>query len=79
MFSTDNFDFSDNEDRRSMYESSEIPPENPEFVLINGLVPFSTYSIQVNASNTAGYLVSHVEGVDTLQGGRHAIRYLQND
>ncbi|ELU01149.1 hypothetical protein CAPTEDRAFT_219707 [Capitella teleta] len=70
----DNFDFSDNEDRRSMYESSEIPPENPEFVLINGLVPFSTYSIQVNASNTAGYLVSHIEGVDTLQGEPDGVR-----
>ena len=71
---TDNFDFSPVNDRRSLYESNAIPPTNPDYVTIDDLVPFSEYSIQVNASNTAGYIVSHVEDVVTLPGEPDGVR-----
>lgn len=51
-----NWDFSVVHDRRSLYQSRS----HSEWVTITPLIPMSTYTIQVNASNTVGFILSNV-------------------
>ena len=54
------------ESRRSLYESFVSPSV---WVNIEGLVPYSEYTVQVNASNTRGYVLSNVETLSTPPDG----------
>ena len=39
----------------------------------NGLLPYSSYQIQVNASNRAGYIISNSVGLSTLPDGKFTL------
>ena len=53
-------------ERRSLYQTTDVPTVPPEWVTVDGLLPYSAYTVQVNASNAAGYILSHVEDVQML-------------
>ena len=55
LFFSENNDFSTLTDQRSLYRG-EI---TDRWVAIEDLVPWTTYFVQVNASNTAGYVLSN--------------------
>jgi len=54
--------------RRSLYQSHASPASN-DWVNVDGLLPFSRYSVQVNASNTRGFLLSNVVTLNTPPAG----------
>jgi len=50
--------------RRSLY-SSHVPPLSSNWVTVSRLLlPFSEYSVQVNASNSRGFVLSNTVSVD---------------
>ena len=45
--------------RRSLYQSHESPASS-HWVSVDGVLPYSEYSIQVNASNSRGFVLSNI-------------------
>jgi len=50
------------ESARSLYESAVSPVD---WVVVEGLLPFADYVVQVNASNSRGYVLSNAETATT--------------
>lgn len=61
---SDNWDYSTIEDRRSVYNNTV----SNQWVQVTPVIPMSTYSVQVNASNTAGYILSNTLQLDMPEG-----------
>jgi usherin len=66
IFLTDNWDYRTVEDIRSVYNNTV----SNVWVLVTPVIPMSSYKLQVNASNTAGYIVSNIAQVDMPEGSK---------
>jgi usherin len=66
IFLTDNWDYRTVEDIRSVYNNTV----SNVWVLLTPVIPMSSYKLQVNASNTAGYIVSNIAQVDMPEGSK---------
>jgi len=58
--------------RRSLYQS-ETSPTN--WLIVDGLLAFTEYLIQVNASNSRGFVLSNVVTVVMPPDGHYCYRY----
>lgn len=58
------WDYSIMHDRRSLHQSQTYN----EWVAIGPLIPMSTYSVQVNASNTVGFVLGNILSADMPPG-----------
>ena len=66
IFLTDNWDYRTVEDIRSVYNNTV----SNVWVLVTPVIPMSSYKLQVNVSNTAGYIVSNIAQVDMPEGSK---------
>ncbi|XP_078675414.1 usherin-like isoform X2 [Branchiostoma floridae x Branchiostoma belcheri] len=66
----DNWDYTTVRDTRSLY----ISLVTDEWVTIPGLIPYSTYTVQVNASNTKGSILSNTRAATMPQGAPDGVR-----
>lgn len=66
IFLTDNWDYRTVEDIRSVYNNTL----SNVWVLLTPVIPMSSYKLQVNASNTAGFIVSNIPQVDMPEGSK---------
>ena len=69
MFSIfpESWDYSTVTQRRSLHRSNTYS----EWIAITPLIPMSSYVIQVNASNSVGYILSNVQTVDLEPGCKY--------
>ncbi len=65
----ENFDYRAVTDRRPMYETTEAS----QLVLVEGLIPYSTYTVEVNASNSQGFVLSNSKLATMPQGRKYCI------
>lgn len=61
---SDVWDYSTLHDRRSLSRSQYYD----EWVSVSPLIPMSTYTVQVNASNTVGFILSNIMPADMPPG-----------
>ena len=61
---TDQWDYTTVQERRSLYHDIVVY----QMVTISGLVPFSQYDVQVNASNSMGFILGSVQTIHLPPG-----------
>ena len=64
---SESWDYSTVVERRSLHRSQT----HSEWIAITPLIPMSSYVIQVNASNSVGYILSNVQTVDLEPGCKY--------
>ncbi|XP_052767673.1 usherin-like isoform X2 [Mya arenaria] len=64
------WDYSTEFDRQSMHRSQTYN----EWMVVGPLIPMSTYTVQVNASNTVGYILSNTLSADMPPGSPDGVK-----
>ena len=62
----DFYNYNTQTERRSLLTTEDAGT----WKLVDGLIPYTVYYVQINASNTAGYLLSNVKQAIMPQGGK---------
>ena len=63
-FFTDHWDYSTIQDIRSVFNTTV----SNTWIQVYPVIPMSSYKVQVNASNTAGYILSNTVDVNMPEG-----------
>ncbi|XP_021347323.1 usherin-like [Mizuhopecten yessoensis] len=66
----ENWDYAVIQDARSLFYGTN----HSQSISITGLIPMSSYDIQVNASNTGGYILSNIRRADLPQGSPDGVK-----
>ena len=69
---TDNWDYSTVRQRRALLTT----PRADDWIVISGLLPYSRYSVQVNATNSVGYVISNVVSYHQLCCSMSSVRWM---
>ncbi len=67
----DDWDYTTVHDRRSLYRSAM----GGQWVTVSGLIPYTTYYVQVNASNSKGFELSNNMHADMPMGCKYVQTY----
>ncbi|XP_060070524.1 usherin-like [Ylistrum balloti] len=66
----ENWDYNVIQEARSLFHGTN----HSQWISITGLIPMSSYDVQVNASNTGGYILSNIRRADLPQGSPDGVK-----